>query len=123
MEPVKDMQRLNLDQQLDAQYLQPTDIVEGRTTSPEDFKWTETNSVYTDGPDIHISKKEAYISSFGEDLFNQALTNQPNEESLQRIFAVLPELLKIFALKVGNSGPTQIHRDVMVFIRRHRRLV
>jgi hypothetical protein len=77
--------------------------------------------VYTEGPDTQLSKKETYIHSFAEDLFNKALINEPDEENLEKMYAALPELLETFAVKVGSSAPTQIHRDVMVFIRRHKR--
>jgi len=83
-------------------------------------KGYDADSVYTEGPDIKLSKEETYIYSFAEDLLNKALTSEPDEDSLERMYTVLPELLETFALKVGSSAPTQIHRDVMVFIRRHR---
>ena len=40
-----------------------------------------------------------------------------------RIFEVLPELLKAFALSFGHPLSNAMQRDVMVFIHRYRRSV
>ncbi|KAL3475573.1 hypothetical protein BJX99DRAFT_271076 [Aspergillus californicus] len=78
-------------------------------------------SIYTAGLDIHPAKKEAYISSFADNLLDKTLTVQSDQESVDRIHEALPGLLKTFALKVGSSETTQIYRDVMVFVRKYRR--
>lgn len=88
----------------------------------EDQSIDDTYSVYTAGPDIPPSKKDAYISLLADDLLNKALTEKPDEESLDRVCEALPRYLKTFAIKVGSSDSASICRDVMVFVRRYRRL-
>lgn len=85
----------------------------------------DTDSVYTEDPNIRPSKREAYISLLVDDLLCKALslTEKPDEGSIGRIYEALPDLLKTFAMKVGSSDSLQIHRDVMVFVRKNRRLV
>lgn len=53
----------------------------------------------------------------------KTLTEKLDEESLERLHEALPRLLQTFAIKVGSSDTMQIHRDVMVFVRKHRRSV
>ena len=36
------------------------------------------------------------------------------------IAAILPDLLKDFALKLGHNAPTAMHRDVMAFVHKNR---
>ncbi|KAK5997703.1 Conidiophore development regulator abaB [Cladobotryum mycophilum] len=43
-----------------------------------------------------------------------------DESTQTRISENLPNLLKLFALKVGYNAPTQMHRDVMTFVHKHR---
>lgn len=81
----------------------------------------DAGSIYTAGPDIPPSKKNAYIFSLANDLLNKALMERPDDDGLDRIEKFLPQLLKKFAMKVGSSHSMQIYRDVMVFVRRHRR--
>ncbi|KAK9444429.1 Pfs domain protein [Metarhizium brunneum] len=83
----------------------------------------DADSIYTAGPGLPLSKKNAYIFSLADDLLNKAFTEKPDEDGLDRIEKLLPQLLKTFAMKVGSSHPMQIYRDIMVFVRRHRRLL
>ncbi|EHK40431.1 hypothetical protein TRIATDRAFT_181285, partial [Trichoderma atroviride IMI 206040] len=78
-------------------------------------------SVYTAGPNIQPSKRDAYISLLADDLLNKAFKVTPDEESLERVRKALPLYLQTFAMKVGSSGSALICRDVMVFVRRYRR--
>ncbi|KAL6904704.1 hypothetical protein GGI43DRAFT_287411 [Trichoderma evansii] len=86
----------------------------------EDQYMDDTSSIYTAGPNIPPSKKDAYISVLADDLLNKALTERPDEESLDRICEALPRHLKRFAIKVGSSDSALICRDVMVFVRRYK---
>ncbi|KID99359.1 Pfs domain protein, partial [Metarhizium majus ARSEF 297] len=86
----------------------------------EDQFSDDADSIYTADPDVPLSEKNANIFWLADDLFNKAFTENPDEDGLDRIEKLLPQLLKTFAIKVGSGGPTQIYRDVMVFVRRHR---
>ncbi|KAH8129832.1 hypothetical protein LI328DRAFT_153386 [Trichoderma asperelloides] len=80
----------------------------------------DASSIYTTGPNIPPSKKDAYISLLADDLLNKILTEKPDEDSLDRIFGALPRYLKTFAMKVGSSDSALVCRDVMIFVRRYR---
>jgi hypothetical protein len=69
------------------------------------------------------AKKEAYISLLADDLLTKALIEKLDEESLDRICRALPRHLKTFAMKIGSSDPAPICREVMVFVRKYRKLV
>jgi hypothetical protein len=84
---------------------------------------SDTDSIYTAGPNIQPLRREAYISLLADELLDQVSTVELDEASIERVYRALPELLKAFAVKVGSSNSLQIHRDVMVFVRKHRRLV
>lgn len=66
-------------------------------------------------------KKENYISELADDLFSKVRSEQPDSQTMERIYGILPELLKIFALKVGHNSPTQMHCDVMFFVYKNRK--
>ncbi|UKZ90800.1 uncharacterized protein TrAFT101_005797 [Trichoderma asperellum] len=80
----------------------------------------DASSIYTTGPNIPPSKKDAYISSLADDLRNKVSTEKLDEKSVDRICKALPRHLKTFAMRVGSSGSALICRDVMVFVRRYR---
>ncbi|KAH8812294.1 hypothetical protein F5884DRAFT_855596 [Xylogone sp. PMI_703] len=90
------------------------DLMDGRDEDDD------VNSIYTEGPNMSPSKRESYISELADDLFNKVQLEKSDEQIPERMYRILPRLLKAFALKIGHFGSTQMHRDVMVFIRRHR---
>ncbi|KAE8315062.1 TEA/ATTS domain family-domain-containing protein [Aspergillus transmontanensis] len=65
-------------------------------------------TIYSDTSSATTLQKESYISELADGLFTK------------RIFQILPELLRAFALKVGHNAPSQMHRDVMFFIHKNR---
>lgn len=80
----------------------------------------DTGSIYTNGPSISSLKHENYISTLVEDLLGGVLPDKDYQEDLQRLQIVLPRLLKTFATKFGRLGSSQMHRNIMIFIRRRR---
>ncbi|KAL3252159.1 hypothetical protein ABHI18_010239 [Aspergillus niger] len=85
----------------------------------EDYS-EDTESIYTARTGISPSDKESYISELVNDLFRKVQYDQDAQNLPERIHGILPQLLKAFAMRFGQFGSTQIHRDIMVFIRRHR---
>ncbi|KAB8201680.1 TEA/ATTS domain family-domain-containing protein [Aspergillus parasiticus] len=77
-------------------------------------------TVYSDTSSVTSLQREGYISELAGDLFTKVCSWQPDSQTMERITEVLPELLRAFALKVGHNAPSQIHRDVMVFIHKNR---
>jgi hypothetical protein len=88
----------------------------------EDRSANDTGSVYTEAYNILPSKRDAYISSLADDLLNKTLTEKLGGESLDRIREALPRHLKTFAMRMGSSNSASIYCDVMVFVRKYRRL-
>ncbi|KAI9764589.1 MAG: hypothetical protein M1840_008318 [Geoglossum simile] len=88
--------------------------------NPEDQELDDNRTDYSDASSLPPLEGEGYISGLADDLFSKARSEQPDSQIMERIFGVLPELLKAFALKVGHPAPTQMHRDVMFFIHKYR---
>ncbi|XRM40008.1 hypothetical protein ABZX51_003332 [Aspergillus tubingensis] len=86
----------------------------------QDDHGEDTESVYTTKSSISTSDKQSYISELVDDLFNKVQYGQNAQKLPERIHDILPQHLKAFAIRFGQFGSTQIHRDIMVFIRRHR---
>ncbi|KAJ5639366.1 purine and uridine phosphorylase [Penicillium longicatenatum] len=80
----------------------------------------DTRSIYTFQHGTSLNTQQIYISHLSEDLFNNVRLARYAHESPENIHSVLPRLLKGFALRLGQYGSTQMHRDIMIFIRRYR---
>ncbi|KAF7157796.1 hypothetical protein CNMCM6106_003925 [Aspergillus hiratsukae] len=89
----------------------------------EDTEQAEVSSVYSDASSISDEKREMFISELAEEFANVVRPYQPDEQSWQRISELLPELLRGFAFRFGHNASSQMYRDVMVFIHKHRRNV
>lgn len=98
------------------------DLTERFETPPtyDSLEMTAGRTVYSDTSSIAPLRKESYISLFSEELFLNLVSWQPDAQAMERISEALPELLRAFALKIGHNAPSQIHRDVMVFIHKNR---
>jgi nucleoside phosphorylase len=80
----------------------------------------DIRSIYTFQHGTSLNAQQIYISHLSEDLYNNVRLARYAHETPENIHSVLPRLLKGFALRLGQFGPTQMHRDVMIFIRRYR---
>nr|AFT91405.1 hypothetical protein [Aspergillus rugulosus] len=80
----------------------------------------DEKTIYSEASSISEPVKEAYIAELAEDLAKGTRPFQPNKEVLERISQVLPMLLRTFALSLGHEESSQMHRDVMVFLHKHR---
>ncbi|EAW09016.1 Pfs domain protein [Aspergillus clavatus NRRL 1] len=81
----------------------------------------ELGSIYSEISGVSADRKEIFISELAEELANVIQPYQPSEDARQRISQLLPELLRGFAFRFGRNASSQMHRDVMVFIHKHRR--
>ncbi|CAG9982607.1 unnamed protein product [Clonostachys byssicola] len=88
-----------------------------------DVGFDDTATEYSDTSSVATWKKESYIEEFVDDLVAGVRELQPDEETLNRISALLPDLLKAFALRVGYNAPSRMHRDVMYFIHKYRGMI
>ncbi|KAF5560177.1 nucleoside phosphorylase [Fusarium napiforme] len=77
---------------------------------------------YSDVSSTTFSRKQLYIQELAKDLYDKLSIRAVDLGKDRRldISAKLPCLLKAFALKIGYCATTQMHRDVMAFVHRHR---
>ncbi|KAL4786402.1 hypothetical protein BJX76DRAFT_365791 [Aspergillus varians] len=80
----------------------------------------DVKTVYSDASSIAPLTKEAYLSELADNLYNNICAENRDGQIMERISHILLELLKAFALKVGHDAPSQMHRDVMVFVHKNR---
>lgn len=86
-----------------------------------DLQSDDARTVYSDASSIPALKTMNYISELAEDLFSKVPLEKCDDKTRESAFEHLPELLKAFALKVGYNASSQMHRDVMFFVHKHRR--
>ncbi|KAF5642374.1 hypothetical protein F52700_3170 [Fusarium sp. NRRL 52700] len=72
----------------------------------------------TSGTDF--PEKNQYISKLVDHLATKTRTVKTDKETQSRVSAILPDLLKAFALRLGGQDTTSIHREAMAFIYKHR---
>ncbi|KAI9727443.1 MAG: hypothetical protein M1834_008387 [Cirrosporium novae-zelandiae] len=104
----------------DSGYASATNIKFESAQNAESLEWDDVKTIYSDAPSLPASRKENYLSELADDLFKKACPEKCGGHTIERISGILFELLKAFALKVGHNAPTQMHRDVMVFIHKYR---
>lgn len=95
-------------------------LIGGDTQAPEHLDLDDGKTDYSDASSLSPTAKEKYHSEIVEALIGILSSESLEAPVVERIFDVLPELLKAFALKLGHDAPTQTHRNVMFFIHKHR---
>ncbi|KAK6356038.1 hypothetical protein TWF718_000412 [Orbilia javanica] len=80
----------------------------------------DDKTVYSETSSIPPLEKEGYMSQLAEILYNDVCPDLHGSRTSARVLAILPELLKAFALKLGHNTPSHMHRDAMVFVHKHR---
>ncbi|OJJ45678.1 hypothetical protein ASPZODRAFT_509570 [Penicilliopsis zonata CBS 506.65] len=80
----------------------------------------DAETIYSGGSSLSGTVKGDYISELVGELYKVVEPLQADAKTLERLVSALPELLKSFALSLGGPSSTQKHRDVMVFIHKHR---
>lgn len=91
------------------------------TREPVEQDVDDTATEYSNVSSTTFSRQKHYIRELADDLFSKIGSLNADEKTQTGFSEILPELLKAFALKVGHDAPTQLHRDVMAFVHRHRR--
>lgn len=85
-----------------------------------DLETDDTTTVYSDTMSISDLRIDSYVSGLAEDLFRRLDSKVTNDQIIERLSTALPGLLKALALKFGFEASSQMHRDVMFFIHKHR---
>ncbi|KAI1506353.1 hypothetical protein F5X99DRAFT_422978 [Biscogniauxia marginata] len=67
--------------------------------------------------DLHSEKEvqSKLPTPIGQEVLDER-TEDSDQGTQEKVLAILPDLLRAFALKVGHDAPTQMHRDVMFLI-------
>ncbi|KAF5985426.1 nucleoside phosphorylase [Fusarium bulbicola] len=89
---------------------------------PEHLVIDDSATEYSDVSCTTFSRKQLYIQELAKDLHEKVgfCAADLSKDHRVDISATLPCLLKAFALKIGYCATTQMHRDVMAFVHRHR---
>ena len=84
----------------------------------------DTADAYTiysvDGNETAERETHGYISQFADQILAR-IGHQQSDDKIKILVTRLPELLKAFALKIGQSPSDQDHREVMHFMHKNRR--
>lgn len=107
---------------------QPSDItiernIVQRPSVRESEHFTKAQTLYSGDQNIlDMERTQLYILQFADYLYSRLQEQQPlTENSLDVITRLLPELLVAFALKLDQTSQSQIKRDAMYFVYRHRK--
>lgn len=83
----------------------------------------QSMGLYTQTTEYSVSngpRNERYITDLATDLFEAVKTCHADINTLERLSELLPDLLRVFALKIGHQAINQIDLDIAYFIRKHR---
>jgi ankyrin repeat protein len=94
----------------------------GDTWNEEDYGSPADSMVYSD-TSLPASTTDNYMSEFADELSCKVYNEELDVQVVKRVLKNLPERLKAFAFKIGSGPSTQIHRDVMYFVLKHRMYV
>jgi hypothetical protein len=90
-------------------------------TTQDSTGTSDARTVYSDASSIPSVMRECYLSDLAESMIAGLRSRGLAEPDMEKASSILPDLLQAFALKVGHDAPSQMHRDVMVFIHKNRR--
>jgi hypothetical protein len=76
---------------------------------------------YSDTMSMSEPRRNGYVSGLAEDLATRLQLKVEDNQVLEALLTRLPRLLQVLALHVGYEATSQMHRDVMVFVHKHRK--
>jgi hypothetical protein len=93
---------------------------EARKTSPPELSLACT--VYAPSATLTTPARveKGYIDGLAEQLFGVVNCPSLTRDALDRVSLLLPDLLRAFAVQVGYQASSQMHRDVMFYVRKDR---
>ena len=83
----------------------------------------DTATIATDNQELDLPSdaKEDYVGKFAEELYTSLVgTGVPTEE-FKKVFDILPDLLKLFAVRLGATAAPEHQKDAVTFVRHHRK--
>jgi hypothetical protein len=78
---------------------------------------------YPDDLSISIERLDGRINDFVTEPFDRIGKEALESDVFQSVVALLPDLLKQYALKVGYEAESQAHRDMMFLVYKYQRLL
>ena len=91
-----------------------------RTQADPDSEVDETMTIYSNAMSVSDWRIESHITGLAEDLFQKLDPKSLDRSAFERLFCALPGYLKTLALKFGHDAPSEVHRNVMFFLHKHR---
>ncbi|KAH6989653.1 hypothetical protein BKA56DRAFT_258911 [Ilyonectria sp. MPI-CAGE-AT-0026] len=83
----------------------------------------DTATLYSAGTTVAPARAQAYISEICNDIYSK-LNHCVNSKTWPVVSKILPDLIKAFAVRLGNDCAVQVNRDIMYFVhQRHREVV
>ncbi|KAF5682797.1 ankyrin protein 3 [Fusarium denticulatum] len=108
--------------QTDSGYISTVvDIVDDK--KPYDDGIDDTRTEYSTTSSTNFPDQDTYIEKFAHHMASHTRAFSADQDTQARISAVLPSLLKAFALQVGHQNHTPLNRMTMAFVHRHRRKI
>lgn len=80
----------------------------------------DDKTYYSGGSGVSNSKINEFIVEFADELLDKVRPENPDQRSRDRVKKVLPDLLKAFALKLGQNSEEKMHRDIILFTHKYR---
>jgi hypothetical protein len=103
--------------------VETTEMSSANTQETEQQDDDDAKTVYSDTASLSNPIYGKYAAALAQDISNGLGVLGLDPQVIARLSATLPRLLRAFALSIGYQAPSQMHRDVMVFICRHRKYV
>lgn len=82
---------------------------------------TDDRTEYSAATSLSDSRIEGLVSQLADQLIGEAYLDGLDERSMETVFSVLQDSLKIFALKVGLNAQSQVQRDIMYYTHKYSR--
>lgn len=80
----------------------------------------EEGSIYSTTSSVTDSRKIAYVKATAKAISIELKLHDANEEVIDQVFQVMPALLKNLSLSIGENAKSQMHLDLMYFLRKNR---
>jgi hypothetical protein len=81
----------------------------------------EDGSVYSAASSLADSTRDAYVNAVSKEISKAIDQSVTKGEVVEQVCSALPKLLKALSSSIGNGAKSQMHLDVMFFVRKYRR--
>lgn len=75
----------------------------------------DTATLYSAGTTVAPARAQTYISEICNDIYSK-LNDSVNAKTWPVVSKILPDLIKAFAVRLGNDCAVQVNRDIMYFV-------